>query len=473
MKISGIDIDDTLKRVRKELNEATEISPSFRSLIELLLLIVTILLQRLGYNSSNSSLPPSRDLFKKIESGKKPSGKKPGAQAGHIGQTLCRFENVDEVIFHRVDECKGCLRDLSQQRADMVETRQVIDMKISLEVIDHKAERKCCDCGHYNSASFPHGVTKAVQYGAGVQALSVYLSQYQLVPVKRIGEFFKDVVGLPLSAGTIVNFNHETANNLKDFENRLRTELIQSQLLHADETGIRVEKENAWIHVVSNDNWTYVFAHEDRSLEAARLMKVLPNFQGALVHDHWKPYLKMSRAKHVLCNAHHLRELKALIEFEHQKWAERMRDLLIEINVEKQRTRGGVAKVKQIRFRKRYRTILTRAEKEFLPGQKVPGQKGRVKNSTAFNLIRRLREFEEETLRFMVEPSVPFTNNQAERDLRMSKVQQKISGCFRSMTGAETFCRVRSFCSSAKKQNHSAYKVLLSLTQQNKWNFAE
>lgn len=473
MTISGIDVESTILRTREELGKSPDISPGLRSAIEILLLLVSILFQRLGLNTKNSSKPSSTDPFRKPLSLRKRSGKKPGAQKGHMGNTLLKVPEPDEVVTHRVRQCVECGRDLSNQPNEGgIEFRQVFEVEFNVRVTEHQSEKKTCSCGCQNMGQFPSGVEKAVQYGPGVKAFAVYLSQYQLIPYKRIEEMFADQFGLPLSAGSIVNFNEEAAHRLVSFEERARAELSKSALLNADETGVRIEKQTMWLHSASNDRWTLLFPHPKRGSEAMQDIGLLPSYQGILIHDHWKAYFKLDGLRHALCNAHHLRELEQVIQFDHQTWASQMKDLLLEILHEKQ-LKGSVESEKQLAFQKRYRTILSKGEAECPFDKKPKGQPGRTKKSKARNLLERLRDFEEETLRFMREPNVPFTNNQSEQDIRMFKVQQKISGSFRSIDAAKDFCRIRSFCSTVRKHDNSVYDAITRLMRDNDWKLAE
>ncbi len=473
MKISGIDVEATIERTRVELAQSSEVSPGLRSAIEVLLLLVSVLFQRLGLNSKNSNKPSSADPYRKPMSLRTRSGKKPGGQRGHIGTSLRKVPEPDEVIEHRVFTCSKCLRDLADRSDEGgIESRQVFDIEVNVRVTEHRVEQKTCSCGCENRAAFPVGVEKAVQYGASVKAFAVYLSQYQLLPYKRIEEMFSDQFGLLLSAGSIVNFNQEAAERLHGFEDRAKLELIKSPVLHADETGVRIEKKTMWLHGASNDRWTLLFPHKLRGSEAMEDIGIMPGYQGTIVHDHWKAYFKLDRARHALCNAHHLRELEQVVQFDHQTWANQMKDLLVEIN-ETKHQKGSVALSDQIAFQKRYRTILTKGEAECPYAEKRKGQRGRTKKSKARNLLERLQNFEEETLRFMREPRVPFTNNQSERDIRMFKVQQKISGSFRSMDGARVFCKIRSFCSTVRKHEASVYEAIARLMRENRWELAE
>jgi transposase len=287
------------------------------------------------------------------------------------------------------------------------------------------------------------------------------MSQYQLVPYKRIEEYFQDQVEIPISAGTIFNFNYDVYHKLEAFEAMVKSRLIESGVCHADETGININGKRVWLHCVSNDLWSYYGPHEKRGLDAMEEMGVLPHFKGILCHDHWKPYFKLD-CQHALCNAHHLRELERAWEQDKQEWARDMRKLLLQINQAVDDAGGRLEPEESREFRQKYRDLLDKAENECPPPDesKRKNKRGRIKRSKARNLLERLKDFETETLRFMDDDQVPFTNNRGENDIRMTKVQQKISGCFRSVEGAAIFCRVRSYLSTCKKHGMRATEAL-------------
>lgn len=303
-----------------------------------------------------------------------------------------------------------------------------------------------------------------MQYGNGVKAQAVYLSQYQLIPYQRVQEHFQDQLQLPISAGSVFAFNQQAYALLEQFEQRLIAKLLAARVLHSDETGINIDGKIHWLHCVSNPHWTLYYAHAKRGLEALRDTDVLPRFTGILVHDHWKPYFQL-QCLHALCNAHHLRELTFAHEQEGQAWAKQMIDLLLTIQQAVLSHGGALPEAQAAHSREQYRALLQQAEDECPPPDpdKQPGRRGRQKRSKSRNLLERLRHYETETLRFMTDAEVPFTNNQGENDIRMTKVQQKIAGCFRSKEGADIFCRVRSYLSTCRKNQVSAAQALTML----------
>jgi transposase len=265
-----------------------------------------------------------------------------------------------------------------------------------------------------------------------------------------------------MSTGSIYNFNQQAFELLSQFEQKLIVKLLASPLLHTDETGINIEGKRQWLHCISNDQLTLFYAHAKRGTEAMDAKNVLPQFRGILCHDHWKPYFQYKDCSHALCNAHHTRELDRAYEQDKQQWAREMQELLENIRRDVYAHGGSLPDEQAALYTERYRNLLKQADIECPPPEmnRKPGQRGRIKRSKSRNLLERLRDFEQEVLRFMTNPIVPFTNNQGENDIRMTKVHQKISGCFRSQEGADIFCRVRSYLSTCRKNNMSATAAL-------------
>ncbi|MCL4728700.1 MAG: IS66 family transposase [Candidatus Kuenenia stuttgartiensis] len=462
MTIENIDVDATLQKVEKLLSEEKGLSPAVRSMIELLVLLITLLVGRLNRNSRNSSKPPSSDPNRKKES-KAKGERKAGGQKGRDGVTLKKVDNPDEVEVIKVDRRKY---PRSKYKVVGYEARQVFDIKISRVVTEYRAEVVEDAKGNRIVASFPEGVTKAVQYGPDLKAHAVYMSQYQLIPYKRIQEYFEGQIGIPLSEGSIYNFNREAYESLEPFDVRAREELTKSEVMHVDETGINKNGDRYWLHSASNSLWTYFFPHERRGTEAINSIGILPEFKGILCHDHLKSYYTYSNCTHALCNAHHLRELDGVWEDDNkQEWAKEMKALLKEINRATSDAGGMLGTDESEKYRQRYRKILQNAEAESPPPDETnrKGKRGRVKRTKARNLLERLRTYEGDVLRFMDNKNVPFTNNLAENDIRMTKVQQKISGCFRSLEGAKIFCRIRSYLSTCRKQGVNLSRALQML----------
>jgi transposase len=460
MTIQNISVEATIERVKTLIAEEKEMSPALKASLEVLLLLVPLLVNKLGLNSKNSSKPPSMDPNRQ----KKPRGKggrKPGGQQGRSGTMLQPVPDPDEIKILPVDRSvlpRGRYHDAGY------EVRQVIDLKISRVVTEYRAEVLKDQQGKRFVASFPEGVTRPVQYGNSVKVNSVYMSQFQLIPYNRIEDHFLEQLRLPVSGGSIFNFNQEAYDRPEHFDQWVRRQLAISAVLHVDETGVNIGGTRYWLHSASNTKWTCFFPHVSRGTEAMDAMGILPTFRGILCHDHLKAYFKYG-SFHALCNAHHLRELDYAFEQDKQQWAAKMSDLLKELNKAVLDAGGVLPAAVSKRYRKRYRKLLSEADKE-CPAPKEEhrqGRRGRIPRSKARNLLERLRAYENDVLRFMDEPEVPFSNNQAENDLRMTKVQQKISGCFRSWDGAKIFCRVRSYLSTCRKQGMTATEALTLL----------
>lgn len=455
MKIENIDIKATLEKAKSLLRDDKELSAATKSMFEILIMIITLLANRLNLNSTNSSKPPASDPNRKRQPRTK-TGKKAGGQNGHIGTTLTKIDNPDRIEVIKVNH-----HDLPPGQYHQVgfETRQVFDIDISRIVTEYRAQILESDEGSRFVASFPPGVSKAAQYGTGVKAHAVYTSQYQLIPYNRIQDHFADQLQIPISEGSIFNFNQEAYQLLDDFESQAKAELAASEIVHVDETGINIGGKRHWLHGASNDLWTCYHPHEKRGVDAMNDMGILPGFKGILCHDHWKPYFKYD-CTHALCNAHHLRELTRAWEQDDQKWALQIKKLLETINKEVTDAGGALSHERSQEYRLKYRNLLKQAEIECPDPPKPKGKKGRMAKSKSRNLLERLRDFEEDTLRFMDVLNVPFTNNRGENDIRMTKVQQKISGCFRSMDGARIFCRIRGYLSTCRKQGVKASQAL-------------
>lgn len=449
MKIESIDIGATIEKAQALIRDDKQLSAGTKSMFEILILLIQLLSNRLNLNSKNSSKPPSSDPNRKKEP-KSKTGKKAGGQKGHVGTTLKKVDDPDKIEVIEIDRSKLPPGQYKQVGFD---SRQVFDIDISRVITEYRAEIIEDDKGGRFVASFPEGVTKAVQYGTGLKAHSVYMSQFQLVPYNRIQDHFADQLHIPVNEGSIFNFNKEAFGLLIDFENRVKKELTASDLAHADETGINIGGDRKWLHSLSNPHWTYFYPHEKRGKIAMDEIGILPGFTGTLCHDHWKPYYKYD-CTHALCNAHHLRELTRAYEQDGQKWAVKMKKLLETVNI-RVNDAGGVLNAQESqKYRRKYRSLIKKAEIE-CPEPDIPrkkGKRGRIKKSKSRNLLERLRDFEHDVLRFMDNKKVPFTNNQGENDIRMTKVQQKISGCFRSMDGAKIFCLIRSYLSTCRKQ---------------------
>ena len=419
---------------------------------------------QINKNSRNSSKPPSSDPFRKSKGLRKKSGKSVGGQKGHKGHTLKMVDSPDQVVVHPVTECKLCGMSLIDTKATNYDRRQVFDLPpINVEVTEHRTEIKTCpNCSCLNKADFPTDVQHPVQYGSRLKSVAVYLNQYQLIPFERLSEMFFDLFNHQLSQSTLISMNKRLYSILEPVEESIKQQLIASPVISFDETGMRIKGKREWCHVASTEYLTYYSANPHRGSQANKDMGILPVYNGTAMHDGWFSYFIFD-CKHALCNAHHLRDLTFIHEEEKKNWANDFADLLIEIKnvVDLRRridSRFDPAEMKG--FEEKYDLIIERAKLENPPPLAAKSQgptkkRGRKKQTKAQNLLDRLQKYRRETLAFMYDFGVPFDNNQAERDIRMMKVQQKISGNFRSWHGAETFCRIRGYISTVKKNSIS------------------
>ena len=418
---------------------------------------------QLAKNSQNSSKPPSSDGLNKPQpkSLRQSTGRKSGGQDGHAGSTLGQVAQPDFIEEHKVSCCEVCGCSLENVELITQERRQEFELPpVKAQVTEHRAEVKICPmCGLINKAKFPDRITQPVQYGPQVKALATYFNQSQLLPYERTQEIFRDVYTLPLSEGTLVNINGTCCAQLQNFETKVKQQLQFGDLVHFDESGMRVKKELQWLHVASTDKLTHYEINEKRGTEAMDAIDILPGFKGRAAHDHWKPYFHY-QCDHALCNAHHLRELTYHKEQYEQKWCDKMAECLLtmkdEVNKYKEAGKTKLSPKKLHCFGESYDKILRNGLKEIPVLNCEPNKRGRKKQHPSKNLWDRLVEYREATLAFMYDFNVPFTNNQGERDIRMVRLKQKISGCFRSQQGAKIFCRVRSYLSTVRKQGINA-----------------
>ena len=433
---------------------------TFHEQIALLSAQVKDLTDRLDKDSHNSHKPPSSDgLAKKPVSLRPQTGRKPGGQKGHEGNTLTLSDTPDTLVLHTPLACGHCgtLFDPASAR-DTGQRRQVLDLPpLRLVVTEHRtAACDCPCCGKQTSGAFPAAVTQPVQYGSGLAGLAVYLSTFQLLPVARIARLFADVFAAPLSTGTLATFTQRAASRLAPVCERIRHSLRTAPVVHCDETGLRTAGRLHWLHSAGTKTLTYYFAHPKRGTVGMDAAGIVPHVTGTLVHDGWASYASYS-CRHALCNAHHLRELTALSEAGGQEWAKALRSLLSQMHneVEAAKAKGQtrLSVLLEAKFEGEYRRLLKVGWQANPPPLPSGGKRrGRVKQSTARNLLARLEQGEEAVLRFLHDFAVPFDNNLAERDVRMMKVKQKVSGCFRTLDGAEVFCLIRSYVSTMRKQ---------------------
>jgi len=436
--------------------------------------------RRLGLNSSNSGKPPSSDGLKKpprVASLRERSGNKPGGQKGHDGETLWQVAEPDNIIDHYPQACEECGLTLTPAMATGHSARQVFDLPAPQPpvVTEHRAHHcQCAACGVRTRAAFPAGVNAPVQYGQRITAFVLYLLHYQLLPEDRLAELMRDLFGVKLVAATIARMSRSYAERLADFVEAVRKRVAGAPVKHMDETGFRIGGKTQWLHIASTAALTFYRV-------CAKRGSLLANIIGTVVHDHWKPYYTMPGVLHALCNAHHLRELKALIDIEKEDWARKMQRLLRRACqvTNRARDRGVALKPRLVeRFERCYDAIVAEGlafhetQPPLAPATTTAAgrkHRGRIPRRTGHNLLLRLSTRKQDTLRFLNDPAVPFTNNQAERDGRMMKVKQKISGGFRCDASAADFAVIRSFISTAKKQG---WDIIQALSQDPKGRLA-
>lgn len=455
----------TVKNLNKQLKEAQQQARLAREAH-----LATVM-----KNSQNSSLPPSRDPRKRTKSLREKSGRKPGGQVGHRGATKEMVEKPDQFVIYALETCEMCGSSLSAGELSGSERRQVHDLpRQKIEVTEHQVQTKVCHrCGTKNKAKFPAGVNAPVQYGQRVRTTAAYLLGYQLLPYDRCTETMNDLFNCQLSAGTLATIFKECAGELSEPLLLIKEGLSKSEVIGVDETNLRVKQKQEWVHVSSTDQLTLLVHDTRRGTAAIENVGILSRYKGVCVHDGFSAYDQYRQCQHSLCNAHILRELNYVIETSKPNWATEMKQLLLDIKAavskacEIEKTRLAVRQKKE--FLSRYDRIVVEAGKLYEPLKrkkgraKTRGQKESPIAAAARKLVNRLGAKRDEILLFMRDFRVPFDNNQAERDLRMLKVKQKISGCFRTEKGAEEFCRLRSYVSTMKKQGHGIMEAIKSV----------
>lgn len=428
---------------------------------------------RLAQDSHNSSKPPSSDGLArrphKTKSLRQRSGKKPGGQLGHRGQTLRLVATPDAVVEHRPAVCGECQTPLPEDAPVLVrERRQVRDLPpVRLVVTEHQALHvRCPACRQVSVGAFPEEAPSRAQYGPGVRALAIYLVSEQLLPLGRVQQVLNDLAGVALARGSLVGWVRQAARVLEPVEQHIKDGLRRARVRHHDETGVRRAGRLAWAHVACTDRLTHYAIHAQRGQAATDAIGLLPGYEGVSVHDGWAAYRAYTTCRHALCNVHHQRELTFLEEVHHQAWAKDLKDLLHTMHAATDAARrqgwSQLPRSQRDAFVARYRALLAAGLAANPPPQtrRRPGQRGRLAQSPARNLLARLLLQEDQVLAFLDDLTIPFDNNQAERDLRGLKMQQKVSGCFRSDGGADAFARIRGYLSTLRKQGHARLAAL-------------
>ena len=455
--------DALLRRAKSNPEVLVEMILTLTDQVQVLTTQVSELEQRLHTHSRNSSKPPSSDgpAKPRTKSLRTPSGNKPGGQKGHLGHTLKLVAHPDHLVRLPLHAC-SCYADLTNETIIGYERRQRVDLpEPHLDVTEYQGEIKTCPaCGRSVTAAFPDDLSAPTQYGPRLRSLLVYLQNQQLLPLRRISQMMADLYGAPVSEATIVNATRRCDEHLVPFETAVKKALGKSPILHVDESGGRTAEELHWLHSASTDTLTFYGVHDKRGRAAIDEFNIIPDFSGRLIHDFWKPYLTYDCA-HGLCNAHHLRELTFLFEQQDQPWAKAMFDLLLMMNECVSTHTSQLTGTQKQPWLKQYRDILTLGwQAHPLPPTPRHKTRGRPKKTKAQNLLARLGEHKASVLAFFHDNQVPFTNNLAERDIRMIKLRLKISGCFRTLQGAQQFARIRSYLSTARKQGGNILQVI-------------
>lgn len=457
-------LESWTKRLAAVVNEQEESLQRLQERIHLLE-------DQLAKNSRNSGKPPSSDGYQKPapKSLRKRHGRKSGGQVGHVGYTLKAVEHPDRVEVHQVSECSRCHTSLKRVRVTGYEKRQVFDVpKVHIAVTEHQAEIKTCPhCGEVCKADFPEGITQPVQYGTEIKSQAVYFNQYQLLPLERTAETFEALYGQPIAEGTIAEACQEVAEVVGKPNLAIKAHLTEhEEVVHFDETGVRVAGRLHWLHSASSSRLTFYAVHPKRGALAMDAIGILPALKGRAMHDDWPSYFKYA-VLHGLCNAHHLRRLEFLLEQYPQKWVGQMMKLLVQMKEAVERakaaSRSPLTRRQLTRFERSYDRLIQNGLRGNGPPKRSAGEprkRGRIRQTPARNLLLELKLHKQAVLAFLYDFKVPFDNNQAERDIRMMKLKQKVSGCFRTTQGAEIFCLIRGYLSTARKNGQNALDAL-------------
>lgn len=413
---------------------------------------------RLNSNSNNSSRPPSSDGYQKKPAFPKKKKGKQGGQTGHKGRTLNQVANPDKTINCKPNSC-SCGHLFLDEEMELSEKRQVFDLpQPKLEVTQYQIHKAVCPvCGLVHKGIAPQGVNAPVQYGNGVKAYAVLLNVHFNLPFKKIQLLFGDLFGYSINESTVYSASEQCYEKLEETEKIIKARVAASDVVHADESGVRVLGKLHWLHVATTLPYTYLFVHEKRGALALNSNKsVMNKITGWLVHDCWSSYFNFKEFKHAICGAHILRELQGLIENNNSKWANTFKTFLMTVY-----EMPFEERVKQrSKIEAKYRLICDIGEKAEPPPLRKPGKRGKYKRTKGRNLVERLIREQNAILAFAFNKNVPFTNNLAERDVRPIKVKQKISNCFRTLNGAEIYARIEGFVSTARKQNRNVFSEL-------------
>jgi transposase len=430
---------------------------------------------KLDKNSSNSHKPPSSDGYSKSPALPKTTNKPVGGQQGNTGKTLQMVIHPDLIVKHYLHNCPNCQNNLSESDVIKVgSSHQVFDLPVQkLWITEHQLLVSKCSCGCQSKATLPSNLSNSpVQYGSAIKSLAVYLNTDFKIPFHKISTLFGDLYGYEFNESTAFNANEQVYEHLEPIETQIKEQLLQSKVLHADETGLRCAGSLQWLHVASNESYTYLFIHPKRGKIAIESpQSILPDFKNYLMHDCWASYFGLSQAKHLLCNAHMIRELQSLLE-QGSQWAGSMQKYLLDLF---QLTKESLLPKEQLpKYVREFHQICQRGFSEEPNPIKTEGKKGKIAKSKGRNLLERLSSNQDAILSFAFHEGLPFTNNQAERDIRTVKTKQKVSACFRTIAGANHYARIQSFISTIRKHNLNPFQNLkLVFEKQFQWQVAK
>lgn len=416
---------------------------------------IKILKDRLNLNSTNSHTPPSKDTIKIKAAKQREKGGKKGGQFNHVGSTLRKSEFVDDVKTHIPETCV-CGANLDSVKEILVDTRQEFEIELKHVVIEHQRYSKTCPCCQIvNKEPYPVHIKSETQYGSNLKAFATLLNVDCKVPFEKVADVINDIFKLNISKGSVCNFVQKSYKGLEGFENEIKQALLDSEVVHADETGITIDVKLHWMHVLSSKDYTYLRIHPKRGSES--FDQVINKYGGNLIHDFFKSYFGLTNSKHYPCGCHITRELVNLID-DKSEWAKEFIELYYELYHDEVKYNVSIKE----EIYRRYRDIIEKGKKEE-PEPFRRGKRGQLKKSKGLNLLLRLEAHMDAVLAFAFDATIPFTNNQAERDLRHIKSKLKISGCFRSFKGATYYARIMSAISTLKKQSCDVYQSFVTL----------
>ena len=445
---------DEITEILKNENVSPELTASINALLKIVeVMMVVFMEKRVRKNSSNSGLPPSQD-FSSNGNRNNDNNKDSKAEDDHIRSNS---KAKQEEVTIAPENCSNCGTNLEDQEASKTEIRKKIDINYETVEIDYISEAKICpDCGEENKKDFPLGIEGPIQYGLGIVALVIEFLMVQMLSLKRAQEHFRGIIGRNISQATMLNYIIKFSLGLRDWESEQIELILKSLVIHVDETSIRVNGRNWWVHTYSAGEIVLQFLHQSRGCEAIDDIGIIPRYGGVIVHDCWASYFTYGNVDHALCLAHLLRELKYIEEATGHEWATRLKNLLTkaikkvndsEINI--------LEKGQYTRLQNTYRCILMEAFLEMPPFSEPDGSRGRTKQTDEQNLWTRLTNFESSILMFARVAEVPATNNRAERDLRSNKLKNKVSGCFRTEKMASCYCRITGYVKTMRNKGHS------------------